>query len=65
MVEGARLELSRLAPSLRPHVGCFSSMETTPATRLQTLPDACTTLTQSHGSLIRAMNIGRRAELTR
>ena len=45
MVEGARLELRLPVPSLRPQVGCFWSMKTTPATRLRTLPDACTTLT--------------------
>ena len=45
MVEGAEMILRRPVSSLRPHVGCFWSIETTPATRLRTLPDACTTLT--------------------
>jgi len=45
MIEGAEMTLHRPVSSLRPHVGCFWSIETTPATRLRTLPDACTTLT--------------------
>jgi hypothetical protein len=45
MVEGAEMILRRPVSSLRPHVGCFWSIETTPAMRLRTLPDACTTLT--------------------
>ena len=45
MVEGAELTLRRPVSSLRTHLGCFWSLETTAATRLRTLPDACTTLT--------------------
>lgn len=44
MVSGARLTLRRPVPSLRPYVGCLWFVETTPATRLQTMPDACATL---------------------
>jgi len=44
MVEGARLRLRRPVSSLRAYVGCFWSIETTPVTRLRTLPDACATL---------------------
>jgi AraC-like DNA-binding protein len=44
MVRGARVTLRRPEPSLRPYVGCLWFVETTPATRLQTVPDACATL---------------------
>jgi AraC-like DNA-binding protein len=45
MVEGAEMTLRRPVSSLRPYLGCFWSIETTPDTRLRTLPDTCTTLT--------------------
>ena len=44
MLRGARLTLRRPVPLLRPYVGCLWFVETTPATRLQTVPDACATL---------------------
>lgn len=44
IVDGAELRLRRPAPSLRPYLGCFWSMTTTPYTRLRTLPDASATL---------------------
>jgi AraC-like DNA-binding protein len=44
VVTGARLTLRRPILSLRPYVGCFWFITTTPATRLQTVPDACATL---------------------
>ena len=49
MVEGARLRLHRPVSSLRAYLGCFWSIETTPATRLRTLPDACATLSVESG----------------
>jgi hypothetical protein len=49
MVEGARLRLRRPVSSLRAYLGCFWSIETTPATRLRTLPDACATLSIESG----------------
>ena len=49
MVEGARLRLRRPVSSLRAYLGCFWSIETTPATRLRTLPDACATLSVESG----------------
>jgi AraC-like DNA-binding protein len=52
MVEGARLRLRRPVSSLLPYVGCFWSIETTPATRLRTLPDACATLSMESGHSI-------------
>jgi AraC-like DNA-binding protein len=50
MVEGARLKLRRPVPALRAHLGCFWSIEASPATRLRTLPDACATLSVSFRS---------------
>jgi hypothetical protein len=38
------LELRRPVSSLRPYLGCFWSIATTPGTHLRTLPDACTTV---------------------
>jgi AraC-like DNA-binding protein len=52
MVEGARLRLRQPVSSLRAYVGCFWSIETTPATRLRTLPDACATLSIESGHSI-------------
>jgi AraC-like DNA-binding protein len=49
MVEGARLRLRRPVSSLLAYVGCFWSIETTPVTRLRTLPDACATLSIESG----------------
>ena len=49
MVEGADLKLRRPVSPLRPYLGCFWSIETTPATRLRTLPDACATLSVELG----------------
>src|SRR5579864_6820975 len=50
MVEGARLRLRRPVFSLCAYVGCFWSIETTPATRLRTLRDACATLSIESGT---------------
>lgn len=44
IIGAAELRLRPPAPSLRPFVGCFWSITTTTATRLRTLPDACSTL---------------------
>ena len=41
MVAGAELTLRRPISSLRSYLGCFWAIETTSATRLQTLPDGC------------------------
>src|ERR1700693_5021242 len=62
MVEGARLRLRRPVPSLRAYVGCFWSIETTPATRLRTLPDACATLSieSGHGIALECFLAGPR-----
>jgi AraC-like DNA-binding protein len=49
MVEGAGLRLRRPVPCLRAYLGCFWSIETTPATRLRTLPDASATLAIESG----------------
>jgi AraC-like DNA-binding protein len=49
MVEGGRLRLRRPVSSLRAYLGCFWSIETTSATRLRTLPDACATLSVESG----------------
>jgi AraC-like DNA-binding protein len=49
MVEGGRLRLRRPVSSLRADLGCFWSIETTSATRLRTLPDACATLSVESG----------------
>lgn len=49
MVEGGRLRLRRPVSSLRADLGCFWSIETTSATRLRTLPDACATLSVVSG----------------
>jgi AraC-like DNA-binding protein len=49
MVRGARLTLRRPVPSLRPYVGCLWFVETTSATRLQTVPNACATLSVELG----------------
>lgn len=49
MVESARLTFRRPVSPLRAYLGCFWSIETTPVTRLRTLPDACATLSiESH-----------------
>jgi len=60
MVEGARLRLRRPVSSLRAYVGCFWSIETTPATRLRTLPDACATLSieSSHSKALECFLVG-------
>ena len=62
MVEGARLRLRRPVSSLRAHVGCFWSIETTPATRLRTLPDACATLSieSGHSKALECFLVGPR-----
>src|SRR5258708_6957155 len=52
MVEGARLRLRRPVSSLRAYVGCFWSIETSLATRLRTLPDACATLSIATGQTL-------------
>jgi AraC-like DNA-binding protein len=44
MLSGARLTLRRPVPSLRSFVGCLWFVETTSATRLQAVPDACAVL---------------------
>ena len=49
MIEGARLKLRQPVPSLRAHLGCFWSIETTPATRLRMLPDTCVKLSAACG----------------
>src|SRR5260221_11104541 len=41
MVAGAELTLRRPVSLLRSYLGCFWAIETTPATRLRTLPDGC------------------------
>ena len=62
MVEGARLRLRRPVSSLRAYVGCFWSIETTPATRLRTLPDACATLSieSGHSKALECFLVGPR-----
>jgi hypothetical protein len=62
MVEGARLRLRRPMSSLRAYVGCFWSIETTPATRLRTLPDACATLSieSGHSKALECFLVGPR-----
>src|SRR5260370_19596481 len=62
MVEGARLRLRRPVSPLRVAVGCFWSIETTPATRLRTLPDACATLSieSSHSKALECFLVGPR-----
>jgi AraC-like DNA-binding protein len=62
MVEGARLRLRRPVSSLRAYVGCFWSIETTPATRLRTLPDACATLSieSGHSKALECFFVGPR-----
>ena len=41
MVEGAELKLRTPIPPLRPYLGCFWAIETTPTTRLRAMPDGC------------------------
>jgi hypothetical protein len=62
MVEGAGLRLRRPVSSLRPYVGCFWSIETIPATRLRSLPDACATLSieSGHGKALECFLVGPR-----
>jgi hypothetical protein len=62
MVEGARLTLRRPVSSLRAYLRCFWSIETFPATRLRTLPDACATLSieSSHSKALECFLVGPR-----
>src|SRR5260370_23691303 len=62
MVEGARLRLRRPVSSLGAYVGCFWSIETTPATRFRPLPDACATLSieSGHSKALECFLVGPR-----
>lgn len=45
IVEGAELKLRQPMERLRSYLGCFWTIETSPATRLRGLPDACAKIT--------------------